>query len=232
MISGFRDYREPRDWRRWKEPAGLICCCTTSSLCANCATSRFTDDFTSALGGYTTTACPGSSGTPVYVASGGFLTQTAAFGGVIASGVYTQGITTPTLNGLCISVCAQIYSAAGKTTGGTGVTIGGGAEFHGRYLAGVKNNYVSQPTTSANGCISGAGASTFAPTWVDGDTITLVITDTSSGAGTYDVTCYVNGVLKKTLAAQAYSFTAGSTIQCGVCDSNGGKWANLKIYTS
>lgn len=237
MQHRLRDYRELRDWSRIdRDSPGLICCC--ANICCDttnaCAASQFTDSFSSSLGGYTSANCPGSTG--LFSVGGGFLSE--AFAGAPytgASGAYTQAITIPTLNGLCISVSAKIYAIAGKTVGTTGVTIGGVSAMVGRYASPALTQYLTSNDTTAAGCQKVATNHTYGTAnanFVDGDCLCLVLQDTSSGAGTYSIKSYVNGVLKDTFSGVAKTLTAGGTINVGVTDTNGGQWDNLCIATS
>lgn len=232
-----RDLRtidKPRDWARpWRDAPGFFgpgwrncnCCEPCNSSCNSCATQVWADDFTSSLGGYTSSLC--ATGRNFAVTGGSLVENYNGPPYTGAGGAYTQSITRPALNGLCISVCASIKILSLKSAGGTGVTIGSGPEFH----LSVSGIWVLQRAAcSAAGCITAGATDTGLHTWVSGDVITLKLSDTSSGGGTYKAECYINGSLVNTRTGLAY--TIPDPFIAGVDDTNGGEWGCLRIATN
>ncbi len=65
--------------------------------------------------------------------------------------------------------------------------------------------------------------------------IVLRLRDTSAGAGTYSLDCYVKygGVISTySFDNVVYSLTPGDLIPVGVIDTDGGKWSCLYISTN
>ncbi len=244
-----RDHREPRDIRIWRDPPGFFrgnacdCHCGAANICCDntnaCATLQFSDDFSSALGGYSEALCSGGTG-KTFGVSGGFLTDTFGSGASPkysgAAGSKTQAITIPALNGLCISVSVVLGIVTGKVIGTTGIGIGGVGNLFGRVASPLPPTaYATRNAAGADECPAAGTLHTWgtvSANFVDGDCVALVLTDTSSGAGTYSLKSYLNGTLMDTFSGQAYTLTSGGSINCGVFDTNGGKWSNLCIATS
>ena len=135
--------------------------------------------------------------------------------------------TTPALSGLCMSICAQI---TGGTTGAIGVVIGGGPAFFAR-LSGL-NDYGQQTKDLSTGCPDGTSTFTTFGSYAVNDTITLRVEDTSSGAGTYQVKCYINGTIASTTTGLAYTFTAGAAILIGKMKTGDGTCVIQSVATS
>ncbi len=250
MLTPLRDHREPRDLTHpWRDPPGFFrgnacdCHCSSAGTCCDetnkCGTLQFQDNSFSSLASYTESAC----GVGGKLFSGGSGTVTDTFGGAPghypnATGAIGQSVTIPTLNGLCISVSAVLYAIISKNTGTTGIYIGGVGVLLGRYSSPTPfaTPYINRNTADAHGCFPGSGTNhtfgTANTNFTDGDCAQLVLQDTSSGGGTYSLKSYVNGTLMDTFTGLTYSLSAGGTLECGMIDSNGGKWGNFCIATS
>ncbi len=223
-------------WGWCCETPPVVGCCDTNG----CGNLVFDDGFTTVKGGYTTTAYYLH---PAYIASGGSLTETSGqnlFTG--ANGDYTQSIEIPPLDGLCMSVSALI-SSLGQGSGGNGAEVGIVIQDIG-FLTGVWNIFASTnfPYRLARGSrtipietqlIGPFGSSFATPTC-----ITLVLRDTSGGAGTYSLTAYIaeqafpHGQYTASFTGLALLLTPGNHLNLGVMSFQCGKWNNLCIRTS
>jgi hypothetical protein len=242
-----RDWREIREWSAiWRGPPGFFgpgwrnCNCCGATCCDTtnqCSTLQFSDAFSSLSGSYTQTKCTGDTHIN-FAASGGNLTEDGGIAApfVGAGGVCTIPITVPTLNGLCISASAVLKVITGKTIGTTGICIANVGVMAGRYGFPVPAStpYLTNNAANSIGCATGSSHlyGTANTNFTDGDCIMLKLIDVSSGAGTYDLKSYVNGTLADTWSGQAYSLTAGATIEIGFRDTNGGQWQNFCVATS
>lgn len=242
MRRVFRDIREPRNWARpWRDPPGMVYCdcCGAASTCVNCATIQLHDDFSSVLGGYTDTTC-GTMTSHTWSTSGGALTVNCVNHTAGSSPTYARAITIPALNGLCIAICANLYVSSGPSSLTAGFNI---PPFATTFYRNGFNNFglwTGNTATDANGCVTGTGTFTSGGTaMTDGDTITLALIDTSSGAGTYKVVVYKNGTAQITKTGVALTITAGGSSQVGFngspgnnANTFGGQWKQAYFSTS
>lgn len=199
------------------------CCCTNA--CAACANVKLNDDFSGNLAAYTYNSC--SLSTPNnYSIVAGRLQWTP--GVPRGSGALYQSFTIPALNGLCMSVEANLFP--GQAT--SGIFIGGIRYFN---ATGPTTSYQSNQV-SAVGCGS-TTVFTTSPVPVAGDLIRMIVQDTSSGGGTYSITYCVNGTQIHQETSVSLTLTAGGSINIGVTfTSNAGvsniQWDNLLVATS
>lgn len=202
-----------------------------SQIPALCDNLVFSDDFSGTLSGYTFTQCIGSSGDK-YIASSGRLKWNHNAG----RGSLHQSVTVPSLNGLCLAVESEIFTDNSTAM----IYIGGGVAMWGTTVSG--SGTLRRATRGVTTCTLGTASIISGSPHVSGDKIAIVITDASSGGGTYDVAYYLNDTVVDTQSGVAFSFTAGSTIDVGVdmtIIAPGGpstagtvEWDNLKIYSS
>lgn len=229
-ISRWLGKAWPPRWGKGTTWVNNCNCCSPFSCsagsCSNCGTVRFSDPFSSALGGYTDPHCQTGGTSSWSVASNTLtLTVTGTFTG--ASPAYTQTITVPSLtSSFCISVCAHVTTRGGVT----GVTIGkGGVAF---FNASGTAEWWGNTAASAAGCITGTGTFNNTGDAGDhaGDWITLAITNPSGTANGYVHTVYRNAVQKFQHTGLTLSF--GGTTQIGVTGQNGSQWQCLYIATN
>jgi len=201
------------------------CCCT-----GGC---DFLDVFDTVESGYTDSTFSGIGTLPNFQVGSNTLTCHTTMTDPIDDGSRTQAITRPALNGLLVSVQANVfdsttYDPTGTGTPGyqtTGLTIGKASfaeriVFHRRQKLGdhLLQFRATGAGSNTNRIISGV---------THAFPMKLEVEDVSAGAGTYDIRCSVGGTVVYTESSVA--LTLPSTLDMGVICTDGGSWKSLCI---
>lgn len=144
-----------------------------------------------------------------------------------------QSYTRPALSGLHITVSANVYFSTLAL--GVGVAVGGNSPNYGKWFSVVNASGGMEIRSAENNLQSAGFPAAVTGAAASGDKLTLEIIDTSSGAGTYTVQCYLNDVNVRSDSGVA--LTLPDPIRIGLVGGSGGtsdlaQWDNFCVTLS